>query len=95
MRLDIGMGIGALALALALTACGGSDDTEQPSTPSYEDMITELACFNPGTTYDEMDAAMREAARELDTPLETVTHSSVLQSREYISIDGKYGKPCT
>lgn len=79
--------------ALLLVGCGSGDKGESvPAT--YEDAINELVCFNPGTTFEEMDRETRAFAEQENLSIDEVARNGVMQAREYVSVDGEYGVPC-
>ncbi len=82
----------ALSILLFTIACGNTNNDTAPAT--YEDAINEMVCFNPGTTFEEMDAETRAYAEEQGLSPEDVARDLVLGARENISIDGEFGKPC-
>lgn len=82
----------SLSILLFVVACGDTGSDAAP--PTYEDAIDEMVCFNPGTTFEEMEAKTRAYAEEQGLPPEDVARDLVLDAREKISIDGEFGKRC-
>lgn|GEM_PF-4475457 len=81
----------ALSILLFAVACGDRND-DAPAI--YEDAINEMVCFNPGTTFEEMDAETRAYAEQQGLSAEDVARDVVLGAREVISVDGEFGRPC-
>jgi hypothetical protein len=78
---------------LLLVGCGSGDKDESlPAT--YEEAINELVCFNPGTTFEEMDREARAFAAQKNLSIDEVARKSVMEARENVSVDGAFGVPC-
>ncbi|MET4612389.1 hypothetical protein ABIC28_003381 [Rhodococcus sp. PvR044] len=85
--------LGVLVVPLLVTGCG-DERAEHPRPATYEEAINELVCFNPGTTFEEMDRNAREFAQEQGLSVEEVAQNGVMEARENVSVDGEFGKPC-